>query len=613
MSKGNTDAFLKALFAREAGTNTKVINYAGYVGKYQFGEPALIDLGYYEPDGNNYKNDWKGKWKGKHGVDSLEEFRNSEAAQDTAAKEWIALLCKRMKGYKLDKFIGSTINGVKITESGIIAGAHLKGFGSAKSPGVIQFLRSNGKTDATDGLGTKVSHYVELLGGYDLGCCGHMNLVFAEKETKAPIAGLNVQVKRNGAPHKTAKTDDKGLISTIRGFSIGDQYEIWVARLTGGWKQLRAGVIQDSVHTVACLSPKSKACTTTQPHKGPPGPPPAARKMPAAPPPAAAKPAPKPVPTPAPKPEAPAPAPASLEREMEPIEVKPEQIDQLDINSALWESLAHIEFEEGEETGEEAPAAAPEPAAPPAAAADGAPTPVAPEPAPEPAPEAVPVPTPKPAPDPAPAPAPAPAAKPAAAKPAEAPVVEVETTRSQSGHPKAIAVKKPPPPPPVKQAGSKVISGLLFPLEQRPPVSYKGGGRQFGANRSKGRKHAGIDLYAPVGTPVRAMADGKVVQVYAFYLGTWVIEVDHGDFIARYGEVKPTGLKVKGNQEVKRGQLLGQVGKLQGLKSSMLHLEMYSSNKSPKVEGLTLRGKPPYQRRSDLMDPTASIDKAVME
>lgn len=77
--------------------------------------------------------------------------------------------------------------------------------------------------------------------------------------------------------------------------------------------------------------------------------------------------------------------------------------------------------------------------------------------------------------------------------------------------------------------------------------------------------------------------------------------------------MKPTGLKVKGNQEVKRGQLLGQVGKLQGLKSSMLHLEMYSSNKSPKDEGLTLRGKPPYQRRSDLMDPTASIDKAVME
>ena len=31
--------------------------------------------------------------------------------------------------------------------------------------------------------------------------------------------------------------------------------------------------------------------------------------------------------------------------------MQPEQIDQLDINSALWESLAHIEFTEGEEAG----------------------------------------------------------------------------------------------------------------------------------------------------------------------------------------------------------------------------------------------------------------------
>jgi murein DD-endopeptidase MepM/ murein hydrolase activator NlpD len=172
---------------------------------------------------------------------------------------------------------------------------------------------------------------------------------------------------------------------------------------------------------------------------------------------------------------------------------------------------------------------------------------------------------------------------PSAAKPVDAPVVEVKTIRSNSGHPKAIATKKAlAPTAPVKEAGGKVIAGLLFPLEERPQVSYKSGGRNFGANRAGGRKHAGIDLYAPVGTPVRAMADGKVLQVYQFYLGTWVIEVDHGSFIARYGEVKQTNIRVKVNEEVTRGQVLGQVGKLQGLKASMLHLEMYSSTKSPK-------------------------------
>jgi hypothetical protein len=162
MSRGNVDAFLKALFQREAGKNTKVINYAGYIGKYQFGESALIDLGYYQADGTS-KNDWSGSWSGKHGIASRSAFLDSEAAQDVAAREWVDLLCKRMKKMKLDAFIGKTIKGIKITESGIIAGAHLKGFGSEKHPGVAQFLRTNGDTDAGDGLGTKVSHYVGLL------------------------------------------------------------------------------------------------------------------------------------------------------------------------------------------------------------------------------------------------------------------------------------------------------------------------------------------------------------------------------------------------------------------------------------------------------------------
>lgn len=641
MSKGDTDAFLKALFKREAGTKTRVINYAGYVGKYQFGESALIDLGYYEADGSG-KNDWKGKWTGKNGITSLEDFRNSVVAQDTAAEEWIALLCKRMKQFKLDKFIGSTIKGIKITESGIIAGAHLKGFGSAKHPGVIQFLRSQGALDPQDGLKTSVSHYVELLGGYDLGCCGHMNLVFAEKETGAPIADLKVQVTRNGAPHKTTSTDTKGLISAIRGFSIGDRYGIWVARLTGGWKQLRSGTIQDSVHNVACLSPKSKACATTEVHKGPPGPPPAARQRPAVPkPPAPSAPAPqppKPAPTPTALPKAgaaPAAASPALVPEVEPIAVTAEHIDQLDINSALWATLPHIAVSEGEEV---VPGAAPpaDTPAPPAAEASVEPTVSA-----APANPAAPL-QPSSAADtgqgtsdmlagPAnvgsagsaasaqPAAAPPASAKPAApqpapGKPADALAVNVEMTRSASGHPKAVAIKKPPAtPPPVPESGGKVITGLLFPLEERPKVSYKNGGRNFGANRPNGRKHAGIDLYAPVGTPVRAMADGKVLRIYQFYLGTYVIEIDHGTFIARYGEVKRTNILVHPEQQVKRGQFLGQVGKLKGLDFSMLHLEMFSSTKNPTVEDLTLRGVKPYQRRSDLMDPTASIDKAVME
>lgn len=78
--------------------------------------------------------------------------------------------------------------------------------------------------------------------------------------------------------------------------------------------------------------------------------------------------------------------------------------------------------------------------------------------------------------------------------------------------------------------------------------------RRFGSNRSHGhRKRAGVDLYAKVGTPIRAMADGTVLHVGGFYGGTYAIEVDHGTFIARYGEVGSTSTLVNTGDEVKRG------------------------------------------------------------
>jgi hypothetical protein len=51
MSERGIEDFLKALFASEGGGNSKIINSAGYIGKYQFGEDALTDLGYFKTDG----------------------------------------------------------------------------------------------------------------------------------------------------------------------------------------------------------------------------------------------------------------------------------------------------------------------------------------------------------------------------------------------------------------------------------------------------------------------------------------------------------------------------------------------------------------------------------
>ena len=148
---------------------------------------------------------------------------------------------------------------------------------------------------------------------------------------------------------------------------------------------------------------------------------------------------------------------------------------------------------------------------------------------------------------------------------------------------------------------------VLFPLRQRPTASYRSGSRQYGADRGGGRFHAGCDLHADAGTEVLAMQDGVVLQdAYRFYKDTMALEIDHGNFIARYGEISAAPSIRKG-MRVKRGQVIGYVGTLE--RQSMLHLELYSGTE----EGsLTVRETGPYQRRADLVDPTQYLDNAVM-
>jgi len=162
-------------------------------------------------------------------------------------------------------------------------------------------------------------------------------------------------------------------------------------------------------------------------------------------------------------------------------------------------------------------------------------------------------------------------------------------------------------------AGAALRDKMLFPLTFRPPQSYKQGMRKFGWPRQGGkRKHAGCDLYAPVGTSIRAMDKGTVVQVSSFYLGTDVIVIDHGGFILRYGELMPGSHLVKAGDPVSRGQVISKVGKLQGINMSMLHIEAYSSSGDVRKNPLTVKGHAPYMRRSDLIDITPTLDSAIL-
>lgn len=131
--------FKQAIAIKESQGLYKLVNRYGYMGKYQFGKTALRALG----------------------ITDTKEFLNSPKLQERAFK---ALLSKNKWELRkeIQKFSGQVVNGVTITESGLLAAAHLAGAGSVKN-----FLHSNGKRIFRDGFGTSIKSYIRKFGGYD--------------------------------------------------------------------------------------------------------------------------------------------------------------------------------------------------------------------------------------------------------------------------------------------------------------------------------------------------------------------------------------------------------------------------------------------------------------
>ena len=134
-----TDLFLDAIGMRESSNRYDVVNGWGYMGKYQFGKKTLKALGYDV---------------------SKKEFLNSPYLQEQAMLDLLNHNKKILNNY-IEYWDGKKINGKVITESGILAAAHLAGPGNVK-----RFLKK-GK-DFKDGNGTKLTSYLTQFSGYKL-------------------------------------------------------------------------------------------------------------------------------------------------------------------------------------------------------------------------------------------------------------------------------------------------------------------------------------------------------------------------------------------------------------------------------------------------------------
>lgn len=122
------------------------------------------------------------------------------------------------------------------------------------------------------------------------------------------------------------------------------------------------------------------------------------------------------------------------------------------------------------------------------------------------------------------------------------------------------------PPTAVVAAPTRLSSGFAWPIDGRVV-------KRFGAG-SSGERNDGIKIAAPIGTPVKATADGVVAYVGdgIAALGGLVI-VKHGDgWTSVYGHASK--LMVQRGQSVKRGQTLALSGQTGFADRPELHFEL---------------------------------------
>ncbi len=156
-------AFLLALQLMESGGDYQAVNTLGFLGAYQFGEAALIDLGYVRRDSDVYNNDFSGGWTGKNGIRSRAQFLANERVQDRAAEEWLSVLWHYISSYRLQKYAWTDVGGHTLTPAGMLGAAHLLGAGA-----LDQYVRSNGRVDPRDPYGMPISSYMDRLGQIDV-------------------------------------------------------------------------------------------------------------------------------------------------------------------------------------------------------------------------------------------------------------------------------------------------------------------------------------------------------------------------------------------------------------------------------------------------------------
>jgi hypothetical protein len=133
------ESFLNKIGNFESGNNYKKVNRFGYMGRYQFHKTTLkaIDINV-----------------------SRKIFLSSPELQEEAMRRLLTENKRTLKRF-IRKYDGKIVHGVYVTESGILAAAHLGGAGN-----VMNWFRKG--EDFKDGNGTPITRYMKVFSGYNL-------------------------------------------------------------------------------------------------------------------------------------------------------------------------------------------------------------------------------------------------------------------------------------------------------------------------------------------------------------------------------------------------------------------------------------------------------------
>lgn len=128
-----------------------------------------------------------------------------------------------------------------------------------------------------------------------------------------------------------------------------------------------------------------------------------------------------------------------------------------------------------------------------------------------------------------------------------------------------------------QQVGGEILTPIVmttsaeyqFPLEMT-----------LGMSQPFHAVHPGVDLRAPEGTKVYAMAEGTVVEVGKMFVGYGhFVRIAHkGTISSLYAHMDE--VVVKSGQKIEHGQTLGTVGMTGWTTGPHLHFEVHSGNKS---------------------------------